>query len=196
MAGKKVNVKNKKDDLKIGLKISGAFIGVIALILIFVSFQSSTYRIERAIIVTAPAAAIFANVNDFHRWQVWAPWEKLDPAMKRTFEGPQAGTGSVYRWVGNDKVGAGSMTMTETKPKELIQIKTELLKPTAENTTSEITFKDNGDKTVLVTWAKSGSLTYTDKLINLFSDSSKEVGTNMQNGLEELKWTTQGRPKS
>jgi len=196
MAGKKVNVKSKKEDPTIAIKIVGAFIGVIALILVFVSFQSSQYSIERAIIVTAPVGAIYANVNDFHRWQTWAPWEKLDPAMKRTFEGPETGTGSVYRWVGNEKVGAGSMTMTETKPKELIRIKTELLKPTAEVATSEITFKDNGDKTVLVTWAKSGSLTYTDKLINLFSDSSKAVGTNMQNGLEELKWTTQGRPKS
>ena len=103
MAGKKVS-KSKKENPKITIKILGALIGVIALVLVFVSFQSSQYRVERAIIVTAPTAAIFANVNDFHRWQAWAPWEKLDPAMKRTFEGPEAGTGSVYRWIGNDKV--------------------------------------------------------------------------------------------
>jgi hypothetical protein len=196
MAGKKVSVKIKKENPKITIKILGAFIGVITLILVFVSFQSSEYRVERAIIVTAPPAAIFANVDDFHRWLIWAPWEKLDPAMKRTFDGPEVGTGSIYHWMGNDKVGEGSMTITETRPKEFIRIKTELLKPAAEITTSEITFKDNGDKTTLVTWAESGSLNYTAKLFNLFNDRDKAVGTDMQNGLEQLKWTTQGRPKS
>jgi len=37
----------------------------------------------------------------------WSPYEKKDPQMKRTYDGP-AGTGAVYGWTGNTEVGEGA----------------------------------------------------------------------------------------
>jgi hypothetical protein len=59
------------------------------------------------------------------------PWGKIDPAMKRTYEGAPSGTGAVYTWTGNAQVGEGRMTLTESRPSDLIKIKLEFLKPFA-----------------------------------------------------------------
>ena len=45
----------------------------------------------------------------------WSPWAKIDPAAKITFEGPPAGTGAGYTWAGNNKVGEGRMTITDSQ---------------------------------------------------------------------------------
>src|SRR5687767_7525874 len=93
-------------------------IGVAALVLVFVAvvaLRPADFRIERGATFAAPAPAVFTQVNDFHNWRAWSPWEKLDPALKRTYEGPSAGTGAIYAWVGNKNVGEGRMTITESR---------------------------------------------------------------------------------
>ena len=97
--------------------------------LVVVAMQPADFRVTRTATIAAPAAAVFAQVNDFHNWQAWSPWEKMDPAMKRTYEGAPAGRGAIYAWVGNKEVGEGRMTVTESRPNELIRIKLEFGKP-------------------------------------------------------------------
>ena len=53
---------------------------------------------------------IFPLIADFHRWGAWSPYEKLDPAMKRTFSGAANGKGAVYEWDSDGKAGKGRMT--------------------------------------------------------------------------------------
>ncbi len=57
----------------------------------YVAMQPSTTRIERSAIFVGPVETAFAEVNDFHNWQAWSPWAKLDPNAKATFEGPASG---------------------------------------------------------------------------------------------------------
>ena len=105
--------------------------------------------------ISAPPPAILRQVNDFHNWQAWSPWAKLDPMMTQTYAGEPAGKGAVYTWAGNNEVGEGKMTLMESRPNELIQIKLEFLKPFAATNTAEFTFKPDGDRTV-VTWSHDG----------------------------------------
>jgi hypothetical protein len=67
-------------------------------------------------------------VNEFHKWEAWSPWAKLDPAAKVTFEGPDSGQGAVLAWACNDEVGEGKMTLVESHPTDLIEIKTDFVK--------------------------------------------------------------------
>src|SRR4029453_17104902 len=85
---------------------------IIAIFSVVVAMQPSHYRVERSANINAPAVVVFNQVNDFHKWDAWSPWAKLDPNMKTTHEGPAAGTGAVYSWVGNSYVGEGKMTIT------------------------------------------------------------------------------------
>src|SRR5881409_4328433 len=124
------------------------FVGVVAM-------RPSEYRVARTTTISAPAPAVFAQVNDFHRWEAWSPWATLDPAMKQGYEGAPAGTGAIYTWTGNTQVGEGRMTLTESRPNELIRINLEFLKPFAATSTAEFTFRPEGNQTI-VTWRMAG----------------------------------------
>src|SRR2546425_2284963 len=97
------------------------FVGVVAM-------RPSEYRVARTATIAAPAPAVFAQVNDFHQWEAWNPWAKIDPAMKYTYEGAPAGVGAVYTWAGNREVGEGRMTITESRPNERVAVKLEFMK--------------------------------------------------------------------
>jgi hypothetical protein len=99
------------------LKIILIALPIIVVVLgIVVAIQSPEFRIVRTASISAPPPALFGQVNDFHKWEAWSPWEKLDPALKRTYEGAPAGTGAIYSWEGNNQVGEGRMTITESRP--------------------------------------------------------------------------------
>ena len=110
-------------------KILIALAAIIAVFLIVVALQPSEFKVERSATIAAPPAAVFDQVNDFHKWEAWSPWAKLDPNAKVAFEGPPSGTGTIMTWYGNDKVGQGKMTLTESKPNELVKINVEFVKP-------------------------------------------------------------------
>jgi hypothetical protein len=159
---------------------------IIAIVLVVAAFQPSEFRVTRAATIAAPAAVIFPEINDFHRWAAWSPWEKLDPAMKRTFEGAAAGVGAVYAWDGNSAVGSGRMTITESRPAELINIKLEFFKPMPGVCPTEFTFRPEGGATS-VTWTMSGTNNYLSKIVCLFMNMDKMIGGDFEKGLAELK---------
>jgi hypothetical protein len=162
-------------------------IGVIVVVfLIVVALQPAEFRVVRSANMSAPPAVVFAQVNDFHKWEAWSPWEKLDPALKRTYEGPSAGTGAIYRWVGNNKVGEGSMTITESRSSDLIRIKLEFLKPFASTADTEFTFKPEGNQTA-VTWSMAGKNNFMAKAMCLFMNMGKMVGGQFEQGLAQMK---------
>jgi hypothetical protein len=170
---------------------------VIALVIVFiavVAVQPSEFRITRSATVSAPPETVYAQVNDFHKWQAWSPWAKMDPAAKNTFEGPSAGTGATFRWVGNAEVGEGSMTITESHPSDLILIKLEFLKPFPATNTTEFTFKPQGDQTV-VTWTMSGRNGFVGKAFCLVMNMDKMVGGDFEKGLRDMKTAAEAAAK-
>ena len=107
-------------------KILIALAAIVAIFLIVVALQPSEFKVERSATIAAPPATVFDQVNDFHKWEAWSPWAKLDPNAKVTFEGPPSGTGTIMTWDGNDKVGQGKMTLTESQPNELVKINVDI----------------------------------------------------------------------
>src|SRR3982751_4607157 len=101
-------------------KVFFTLVGIIAIFAVIVAFQPADYIVQRSATINAPSPIVFAQVNDFHNWEAWSPWAKLDPAAKNSFEGPAAGTGAKFSWAGNDKVGEGRMAITESHPSDLV----------------------------------------------------------------------------
>jgi hypothetical protein len=160
-----------------------------AIVVVFVAvvaMQPSEFRIVRSATIAAPASAVFAQVNDFHHWEAWSPWAKLDPALKQTYEGPAAGTGAIYTWAGNNKVGEGTMTLTESRPTDLIRIKLEFRRPFKATNTAEFTFKPDGNQTG-VAWSMSGRNNFMAKAFCLFMNMDKMVGGDFEKGLAQMK---------
>ena len=159
---------------------------IIVVLVVIVALQSKEYRVARSTTMSAPPLAVFAQVNDFHKWKPWNPWGKIDPAMKQAYEGAPAGTGAVYTWVGNKEVGEGRMAIVESRPSDLIRIKMEFFKPFAGISTAEFTFKPEGKQTA-VTWSMSGDKNFMAKAIHLFMNMDKMIGGEFEKGLAKMK---------
>jgi hypothetical protein len=161
---------------------------------VLVAVQPADFCITRSATMTAPAADVFAQVNDFHKWDAWSPWAKIDPALKQTYAGAAAGTGAIYSWVGNKQVGEGRMTMTESRPNELIQIKLEFIKPFTATNMAEFTFKPDGNQT-LVTWSMTGKKNFMFKAVGLFMNMDKMVGGDFEKGLAAMRGIVESAPR-
>jgi len=156
-----------------------------------VAMQPSEFRVARTATIAAPAPAVFNQVNDFHNWAAWNPWATLDPGMKQTYEGAPAGTGAIYTWAGNRQVGEGRMTLTESRPSDLIRIRLEFLKPLAAVSTAEFTFKPEGKQTV-VTWSMVGRNNFMAKAVHLVMNIDRMIGGNFEQGLARMKAVVEG----
>jgi len=106
--------------------------------------------------------------------------------MKQAYEGAPAGTGAIYTWAGNNEVGDGRMTITESRPSDLIRINLEFFKPFAGNSIAEFTFKPEGNQTV-VTWTMTGENNFMAKTIHLFMNMDKMIGGQFEKGLAQMK---------
>lgn len=144
------------------------------------------FRVTRSATMAAPPSAVFAQVNDFHQWDAWSPWAKLDPTCKNTFDGASAGKGAIFAWDGNKKVGEGHMTITESQPSSLILINLEFLRPFKATNTTEFTFKSEGNGT-MVTWSMFGKNNFMSKAFGLFVNCDTMVGKDFEKGLASLQ---------
>jgi hypothetical protein len=159
---------------------------IIVICIVIVALQPVDFRIARSTTMAAPPAVIFAQVNDFHHWNSWSPWAKLDPAMKQTYEGAPAGIGAISTWSGNKKVGEGRMTLTDNRANELVIIKLEFFKPFKATNLAEFSFKDQGGQT-LVTWTMTGQKNFAAKAFHLIMNMDKMLGGDFDKGLSQMK---------
>lgn len=176
----------------IWLILAGVVVAALAVFLIVAAARPNSFRFQRSGRMRAPAAEVFALVNDFHAWQEWSPWAKMDPAAKNTFDGPAAGAGAMFAWEGNRKVGAGRMTILESVPAERLRIKLEFTKPMAATSEAHFTFEPQGDETV-VTWAMTGDQSYVCKCMGLVMNMDRCVGKEFEKGLASMREIAEGR---
>ncbi|HKA08759.1 MAG TPA: SRPBCC family protein [Gemmataceae bacterium] len=176
--------------LNVIIGIGIALVVLIAAVLIIAATKPDTFRIERSASIKAPPERIFALINDFHNWGAWSPWEKLDPNLKRTFSGEPSGTGAIYEWEGNKKVGQGRMEIKESSPSRKITIQLDFIKPFQANNTAEFTFEPSGDSTN-VNWAMLGGQPFMFKVMKVFMNMDKLVGKDFETGLANLKAQTE-----
>lgn len=171
-------------------KIFLVLVVLVAAFAAVVAAQPSDFRIARSTTVSAPPEVVFAYVNDFHKWDAWSPWAKLDPNAKNSFEGATEGKGAIFKWSGNDEVGEGSMTVTDSRPPDVIQIRLDFVKPFADTSEAEFTFQPQDGKTV-VTWAMTGKNNFFEKAICLVMNMEKMLGGKFDEGLASLKKTVE-----
>jgi hypothetical protein len=155
--------------------------------------QPSHFRYARSAKFKATPAAVFEQVNDFHKWDAWSPWAKIDPNAKVTFDGPASGKDAKFSWDGNSEVGAGSMTIVESKPGDVVRIQLEFLRPMADVCNVEMKVEPLGDETQL-TWTMAGEKGFVAKMFGLFVDCEKMCGNDFEKGLANIKAIVENPP--
>ena len=166
--------------------ILGIFALVVVGILGFATTRPDTFRVERSIVINAPPARIYALLDDFHQWSQWSPWEKLDPALKRTFSGAPSGVGATYEWQGNREAGHGRMDVVDATPPSQLGISIHFIEPF--DSTNRVVFalapEAGGTRVV---WSMDGPALYITKLMGLFFSMDRMVGGDFERGLTTLK---------
>jgi uncharacterized protein YndB with AHSA1/START domain len=152
----------------------------------YAAIQPKTFRLERSTTIKAPPEKVFALVNDFRQWGEWSPWDKMDPNMTRNYGGSPSGVGSTYGWVGNKKVGEGSMEIVGSNPGKAVSLKLDFLKPFEAHNMTDFTFTPEGDGT-RVNWAMHGPLGFAQRLMHIFFNMEKMVGPDFERGLASMK---------
>ena len=117
----------------------------------------------------------------------------MDPKVKNTYSGPASGVGAMCSWDGNSDIGAGSATITESKPGELVRMRMDWKRPMEGMGTVDFTFKPAGDKTV-VTWAMYGQNNFVGRVMSVFMDCDKMCGPPFEQGLAALGKVAAGAP--
>jgi len=159
---------------------------LIAAVLVFAATRPDTFRIQRRTSIKAPPEKVFALINDFRNWDAWSPWEKMDPAMKKTHSGATIGRGAVYEWEGNKKVGKGRMEIIESSPSSRIMIQLDFIEPFEAHNIAEFILKAERSSTI-ITWAMYGPNPYMAKLMGLFLKMDNMIGKDFETGLSNMK---------
>lgn len=145
----------------------------------------SGFSITRETHIAAPASRVHELIDDFRKWEQWSPWEGVDPELRRTYSGPEKGTGAHYAWSGNRKAGEGSMQNTGSTP-DRIDIALSFTKPfKAENAVTLDLRPDDTGTTVswTMTGERNGIMRAAAKVMNL----DNMLGKDFEKGLAQLK---------
>lgn len=171
-----------------------AIAAVVVVLLIIIATRSPTYRVARSTTIAAPPRVVYAQIVDFHRWDAWSPWAKLDPNMKATYAGPPSGPGAAYSWVGDNKVGEGKMLITGAQPDKEINIKLDFIKPFEATSLTGFSLEPVSGSTK-VTWTMTGENNFVMKAMSMAHDMDVEMGKEFETGLLSLKGVSEAEAK-
>jgi uncharacterized protein YndB with AHSA1/START domain len=168
-------------------KIMLGLIGAVALLCGVIMTRPASYRVVRSATIAAPPAKVYGMISDFHRWDAWSPWAKLDPNMKVDYSGAPQGTGAIYHWIGNDDVGEGRMTIQQVAPDQRVVIDLEFLKPfESRSLTTFILEPENGGHSTKVAWEMTGENNFMSKAMTLFMSMDQMIGNDFERGLKQM----------
>jgi|SRR5579863_7700683 len=169
------------------------FLGIILLVvafLVFAALKPNTFSVERSITINAAPDKVFPFIDDFHRWHEWAPQDREDPAIQRTFAGAPSGVGAVSDWRGKGQTGAGRLTITESESPFKVIVQADWRQPFATRNMNEFVLEPQGSAT-RVTWRMRGKNLYMMKLMGVFVNMDKMMGKHFEAGLANLKATAE-----
>ncbi len=162
-------------------------VGIAVVVVIAVAARKpDSFRIQRSTGVNASPERIFPLIASLRSMNTWSPFVDPDPAIKISYSGPESGKGATHTWSGNSKVGEGRIEITETTPPSKVAMQLDMVKPMKASNAVEFTLLPNGSGTT-VTWAMSGRQPFLAKLMSIFIDCDRMVGSQFEKGLASLK---------
>ncbi|BAH40279.1 MAG TPA: polyketide cyclase [Gemmatimonas aurantiaca] len=159
----------------------------------FATTKPDSFSVERSIDIAAPPERVHAQINDFHAWEAWSPWAKLDTTMAATYSGPAAGVGATYEWKGNSSVGAGRMEITSSTPPTSVAVKLDFLEPIEGHNVTTFTLAPAGNGTN-VRWLMEGPANFMTKLMMTVTSMDRMIGPDFEKGLRQLKAVAESAP--
>lgn len=158
---------------------------VAAVVLALAWRRPDTMKIVRSADIAAPPEAIFPLIEDLRLFSTWSPFEK-DPAMAKTYSGPDRGPGQRMAWNGNAEVGEGTVTVLGSSPPSQVDMQLSMIRPMQADNHVTFTLSPHAGATT-VTWSIVGGVPLAGKVMQLFVDMDRMCGAQFEEGLANLK---------
>jgi uncharacterized protein YndB with AHSA1/START domain len=168
------------------LRILVVMVVAIAAVLFFAATKPSTFHIEKSVTISAPPERVYALIADFHNRPAWAPQDRGDSSMQRTYSGAASGSGAVSDWTSRGNAGAGRMTMTLAQPGSKVDVAVDWQKPFRVRNTHGFTLTPS-DAGTEVAWTAEGTNLYMMKVMEVFVGVNGLMGKHFEAGLGNLK---------
>jgi hypothetical protein len=164
----------------------GALAAIAAVVLLIAATKPATVAVSRSIVIHASAPVVFALIDDFHNWPLWAPQDREDATMQRDFFGAPRGIGAISAWSGKGSAGAGKMTITQSIPNTRIEVDVDFRAPFVAHNVNEFVLEQAGSDTQL-TWSMHGTNIFLLKLMSVLVSPDHVLGPHFEKGLAALK---------
>lgn len=158
----------------------------VGVVLILAAQKPDNFQVTRTATINAPPERIYPLIADFKAWNAWSPWEKKDPAMKRSYGGAETGTGATYAWSGDKNVGEGSMRIVDAAAPNRVALKLDFLKPFEAHNNVVFALAPQGKATAVI-WTMTGPTPFLGKIMHVFMDMDRMVGGDFESGLAAMK---------
>jgi Polyketide cyclase / dehydrase and lipid transport len=163
-----------------------ALAGGVLIIAFMALMKPDNFRISRNLTMDAPAARVFAEINNLDNWTHWSPWQFKDPSMKQTYGPTREGKGAWMEWSGNKQVGSGRMTITDAQALNKVLMQLDFQAPMKATNMAEFTLTEQDGHTT-VTWTMTGTATFVSKVFDVLMNMDRMVGNDFEGGLGNLK---------
>src|SRR5580692_985790 len=149
------------------VKVMIGFAVLLATILVLAASKPKIFRIQRSVSVDAPPEKVFTLIDNLGTWRRWAPQDREDPSMKRTYSGPANGKGAVSEWTGSGNSGRGRMLISESLPPKKVSFQVDWVKPFVARNVNDFVLESLGTSTG-VTWTLQGPNLYVMRIMGVF----------------------------
>jgi hypothetical protein len=171
------------------LKISVfILLGIILVTLIVGVFSEKKYTVERKISINKSNETVFDYLKYLKNQGDFSVWVKMEPNMKKTYEGRDGEVGFVSAWVStNEMVGEGEQEITKIEEGKLIESELRFKVPFESTSKACILTESISENSTEVTWKIIGEVSYPMNLKLFFRDMDESLGKDLSDGLTTLK---------
>lgn len=175
--------------MKLLLKLLAGLVLVLCALVAVGFALPSTFKLERAVQIEAPAAEVFALIASPREWKRWSAWNMRDPAMRIEYMGPESGLGAGWSWQSATE-GNGAMEFTAAVPGERLDYM--LRFPEFGMESKGVLRIEPAGSGVRVSWSNEGDMggNPINRWFGLFMDDL--VGPDFEAGLANLKRIAEG----
>ena len=183
----------------IALKILAVLAILVLAVLGWAAMKPDRIHLQRSILIAAPPETIFPLLADFHNWKEWAPGDKDDPTMQRTYSGVACGIGATSEWRGSGSTGAGRMVVMDAVPNAQVVVGVHFARPFVAHNINTFTLEQVGPGTLTsppvtkVTWSFAGSNVYMMRVMSVFVNMDQFMGKHFEEGLANLRAAAERR---
>jgi effector-binding domain-containing protein len=152
-------------------------------------------RIERSIVINAPASVVYEHLKSLANVNDWAVWNKRDSTVKNSIIGDDGKIGTAMSWKGDPEIsGEGKIVILMLSESKKVKHDILFSAPTKGQAESEFILSEHGGASTVV-WEFDVATPRPRNIFNLFSSMDKTLGKDIEEGLKELKAAIEKKAK-